>query len=154
LYNFEVFEGKSTSKDLTDVHFIKLKLKDNAGKLLSENFYWRGNRRKDFTALNTLAKVDLKVNSKVEQSNGKYYIKAQITNPASAPAVAFAIRIQAVNSATGAQILTAIIIDNYFTLLKGETKEVQIEFEAGVLGKGTPKLLVEPYNNPITSANE
>ena len=92
--------------------------------------------------------------SKIEQSNGKYFIKAQITNPASSPAIAFAVRVQAVNSATGAQILPAIMSDNYFTLLKGETKEIQIEFEAGVLGKGTPKLVVEPYNNPVNSSNE
>lgn len=150
LYNFEVYEGNVKSKGLSDVHFIKLQLKDKTGKLISDNFYWRGNKRKDFTALSELPKVNLKVTSKVVQANGKYFITAQITNPASSPAVAFGIRVQAVKSATGEQILPGIMSDNYFSLLKGETKEVRIEFDAEHLGKDTAKLLVEPYNNPLS----
>lgn len=150
LFKFEVYEGNVKSKGLSDVHFIKLQLKDKAGKLVSDNFYWRGNKRKDFTALNDLPKVNLKVTSKVVQANGKYFITAQITNPASSPAVAFGIRVQAVKSSTGAQILPGIMSDNYFSLLKGETKEVTIEFDAESLGKDTAKLLVEPYNNPLS----
>jgi hypothetical protein len=129
------------------VHFIKLKLTDKAGKLISDNFYWRGNKRKDYTALNTLPKVNLKVSYKTEKINGKYIMNAQITNPSSSNAVAFGIRVQAVRSSTGEQILPAIMNDNYFSLMNGESKTVRIEFDADVLGKDTPQLKVEPYNN-------
>jgi hypothetical protein len=147
LYNFEVYEGNVASKGLTAVHFIKLQLKDKTGKLISDNFYWRGNQRQNFTALNTLPKVDLKVTSKVVKANGKCFITAKITNPLSSPAVAFGIRIQAVKSATGEQILPAITNDNYFSLLKGETKEIHFEFDAAILGNDNPRLIVEPYNS-------
>ncbi|SDE47321.1 Beta-galactosidase/beta-glucuronidase [Mucilaginibacter pineti] len=149
LWNFEVYQGDVASEGLSAVHFIKLKLTDKAGKLVSDNFYWRGNKRKDYSALSTLPKVDLKVSSKTVKSDGKYYITAQITNPSSSVAVAFGVRVQTINSATGEQILPAITSDNYFSLLKGETKTIKIEFNADALGKGTASLKVEPYNNMI-----
>lgn len=147
LYNFEVYAGNVKSKDLSDVHFIKLELKDKSGKLISDNFYWRGNKRKDFTALNSLPKVNLKVNSKLIQANGKYFIHAQISNPVSSAGVAFGIRVQAVKSKTKEQILPVVMSDNYFSLLKGETKDLIIEFDAENLDQDIPVLLVEPYNN-------
>ncbi|UOE47216.1 discoidin domain-containing protein [Mucilaginibacter sp. SMC90] len=148
LYNFEVYQGDVASEGLSDVHFIKLKLTDNAGKLVSDNFYWRGNKRKDYTALNTLPKVDLKTSYKTMKADGKYYITAQVTNPSSSKAVAFGVRVQAIRASSGEQILPAIMSDNYFTLLKGETKTVKIEFSADVLGSDNIKLKAEPYNNP------
>lgn len=36
--------------------------------------------------------------------------------------------------------------DNYFTLLKGETKDIDIEFDTTLLEKGNYHLLVEAYN--------
>ncbi len=33
---------------------------DKNGKTVSDNFYWRGNKRTDFTAINSLPKVNLK----------------------------------------------------------------------------------------------
>ncbi len=143
IVEFEVYESTALNKDLTDVHFIKLK----DGILLSENFYWSGNRRKDFTALNQLPQVSLKVSSKITHADGKYKMKVQIINPVSG-AVAFGIRVQAVKSSTGEQILPAIMSANYFSLLKEETKEVEIEFNENALGNDTPKLFVIPYNEP------
>ncbi len=147
LWDFEVYKGNVKDKALSDVHFIKLQLKDRSGKLVSDNFYWRGNSRKDFTALNTLSKVNLKVSSKVVKERGKCYIHAWISNPATSPSVAFAIRVQAVKSSTGEQILPAVVSDSYFSLLKGEAKDVLIEFDATLLGNDIPRVLAEPYNN-------
>jgi len=148
LWNFEVYEGNRKSDDLSDVHFIKLQLKDSLGRLLSDNFYWRGNRRKDFTALNSLPPVHLQVSApKIVQAGGRMILTARITNPLSSPAPAFAIRVQAVRSSNGEQILPAIVNDNYFSLLKGESKEVRIEFDAAIPGADTIKLLVAPYND-------
>jgi hypothetical protein len=146
LYNFEVYEGNLPSKGLSDVHFIKLQLTDKTGKPISDNFYWRGNRRNDFTALNRLPRVNLKVSFTTRKSAGRYFIDAKITNPLSSPAVAFGIRVQAVRASTGEQILPAITNDNYFSLLKGESKEVHFEFDAALLGGDLPRLVVEPYN--------
>jgi len=147
LWDFEVYGGDIKNNGLSEVHFIKLRLKDKAGKTLSDNFYWRGNKRSDFTALSSLPKVDLRVVSRVAKRDGKYFIDAQITNPATSPAIAFAVRVQAVKSLTGEQILPVFMDDNYFTLFKGETKTVHIEFDSALAGDDVPKMLATPYNN-------
>ncbi|MFA5329848.1 MAG: discoidin domain-containing protein [Prolixibacteraceae bacterium] len=148
LYDFKVYGASSDNNGLSDVHFIKLQLKDRKGNVISDNRYWRGIKRNDFTALNSLPKVKLKVKSKVAWKDGKCYVNATITNPASSPAVAFAVWVQAINSQTKEQILPAVVSDNYFTLMKGESKEIQVEFDASILAKGEePLLTIEPYNN-------
>jgi hypothetical protein len=148
LWEFEVY-GSIKNNTLSDVHFIKLKLTDKDGKLVSDNFYWRSNDKSDYSALNSLPKVNLKVNTKTKKENGKYIIDAQITNPASSPAVAFAIRVQAVKASNGDEILPVFTNDNYFSLLPGESKPVHIEFDEDIIGNDAGKLLVEPYNNPV-----
>jgi hypothetical protein len=153
LWDFEVYGGEPKSNGLSDVHFIKLKLTDKNGKLVSDNFYWRGNKRTDFTALNNLKKVDLRVSYKMTKADGKVYITAHVTNPSSSQAIAFAIRLRAVKASTGDQILPAIMDNNYFSLLKGETKDIHIEFDESILGNDAIKLLAEPYNNPIVAEN-
>lgn len=148
LWDFKVYGGSTQLNGLSDVHFIKLKLKDAAGQDVSENFYWRGNKRKDFTALNSLPKVKLEVTSKTTKRDGKCFINARITNPKSSNAVAFAIWVQTLNSSTKERILPAIMSDNYFSLLKGESKDIQIEFDETLLKKGeSPLLKVEQYNS-------
>lgn len=144
LFDFEVYQGDIASKGLSDVHFIRLKLNDKAGKLVSDNFYWRGNKRKDYTALNTLGKVDLKVDYKTTSANGKTYVNATITNPASSGSAAFGIRLMLTSD--GKQILPVIMSDNYFSLMNGETKTVRIEFDGSAAGV---KLAAEAYNNKI-----
>lgn len=74
---------------------------------------------------------------------------AKISNPSSSKAAAFAIRVQATKAGTGEQILPAIMNDNYFSLMKGESKDIRIEFDAALLGKDKLKLLVQPYNDPV-----
>jgi hypothetical protein len=152
LYNFEVYKGDVASEGLSAVHFIKLKLTDKDGKLVSDNFYWRGNKRKDYSALNTLAKVNLKVTYKIVNFNEKTVITAEITNPPSSKSAAFGIRVQAVKSSTGDQILPAIMSDNYFSLMNGETKEVKIEFDSDLLTKNDEiKLIADPFNNHVAN---
>jgi hypothetical protein len=149
LWDFEVYGGQPKSSGLSDVHFIKLKLSDKNGKLVSDNFYWRGNKRTDFTAINKLPTVNLKTSYSVKHQDGKYFMDVRVINPASTPAAAFAIRVQAVNTRTGEQILPAIMSDNYFSLMKGESKDIKIEFDEKVLGNDQIKLLVQPYNDRI-----
>ncbi|MCC8172062.1 MAG: discoidin domain-containing protein [Parabacteroides sp.] len=147
LWSFDVLGGTLPSEKLSDVHFIRLTLKDKAGKVISENNYWRGNDRLDFTALNSLPKADLKVSSKLVRKNGQAEILAAVTNPASAKSVAFAVHVQAVRTSDGERILPAVMNDNYFTLMPGETKDIRITFDEALLQGGFYKLLVTPYNN-------
>jgi Exo-beta-D-glucosaminidase Ig-fold domain/Glycosyl hydrolases family 2 len=139
------FSTSSKISTLTDVHFIRLMLRDDQGKTLSDNFYWRSKKESDYTALNTLPVATLKCNSVLLHTNaGKDVIRVTVTNP-SAP-VAFAIRVQAVRERDGERLLPALMDDNYFTLFKGERKTIDITFDASLLNGGGYKLIVEPYN--------
>lgn len=147
LWSMEVLGGNVTDKELTSVHFLKLKLKDQKGNLISDNFYWRASSGNDFTALNSLPKVNLKVSQTEKRSDNRCYLRATISNPSSSRAIAFAVRVQAVKAGTGEQILPAIVSDGYFSLLKGESKDITVEFDAALLGNDRPLLKVEPFNN-------
>jgi hypothetical protein len=147
LYDLKVYGGTPKSSGLTPVHFIRLRLKDKAGKVVSENVYWRGNKRKDFTALNSLKPADVKVVSSAEKVNGKQRVKAQIVNGKAG--VAFAVRVQVLNARTGEQVLPAFISDGYFTLMPGESRNVNVEFDASLVGSDGFKVVAEPYNGVV-----
>lgn len=149
LYDFEVYQGDVASPGLTDVHFIKLQLTDKNGKLLSDNLYWRGSKRKDYTTLNNLEKVNLKVQYKTIKTGGKTFISATIVNPPSSKSAAFGIRLMLTNTLNGEQILPAIISDNYFSLMNGESKKVEISFDSALVVGNNIRLTAEPYNNHI-----
>lgn len=154
LYEFKVY-ANHTSEELSDVHFIKLKLRDDNGNILSDNFYWRSNSNFNYTGLNTIPAVKLMVSiDTVISKDGKHMIVVKITNPESSPAIAFGVRLQLVRASTGEQILPVFMDDNYFSLVKGETKIVTMECKAGQFTTDKPKLLVTTYSDSIIQSAE
>lgn len=149
LYDFAVYQGDVPSPGLSDVHFIKLKLTDSNNKLVSENLYWRGNKRKDYTALNTLQPVDLSCNYKVREAGNTTYVTAVITNPAASKSAAFGIRMNVTRNSDGQQVLPVFISNSYFTLMPGETKTVQMEYDNSAYKHDSVKYSAEAYNNHI-----
>ena len=145
LYDFEAYGRTKAKPDLSATHFIRLFLRKENGELVSDNFYWRNQKAADYTMLNTLPKANLKTTSKLVKKEGKSIIMATIKNVDSG--VAFATHVQAYNAASNERILPAIANDDYFTLMKGETKNIEIEFDENLLKDGKYKLVVEPYNN-------
>ena len=70
--------------DLTPVYFVRLELKDGAGKLVSDNFYWLSSAKPDdFTPLSKLPPVKLDVSHTVETKGEKCVVhvtvKTQLT---------------------------------------------------------------------------
>ncbi|PUZ26771.1 Beta-galactosidase/beta-glucuronidase [Chitinophaga costaii] len=144
LYDFEVY-GQRNKRSISDVQFIRLLLKDKDQQTVSENFYWRSSRMTDYTALNKLAPVQLKVSTRTEAHGDSIRVIAVIKNPAATPA--FAVRVNLVRSDNHEQILPAMMNDNYFTLLGGEQKTISIDFERKLLPGGKYSLTAIPYNN-------
>ena len=91
-----------------------------------------------------MPKAKLRTTSSLVDSNGKKVIKAKIENVGSS--VAFAVHVQAIRSSDGERILPALMNDNYFTLLKGESKDIEIEFDSDLLPDGNYSLSVIPDN--------
>ena len=150
LFEFKVFNEKKTDENkelLSNVHFVQLTLKDSNGKQISDNFYWRGSKYLDYKGLNALPELKLNISTKTAKTDGKYFIDAKIENPGSSKAVAFAVRLQLLNAETGKRILPVFMTDNYFSLVKGESRMVRFEFDASLVPTGNVKLLVSPYVN-------
>lgn len=147
LWSFDVLSDTHPSEELDDVHLIRLKLRDKEGKVISENTYWRGNDRKNFTALNDLQPVKVQCKSHLKSHNGTSTITAVVTCPKSAANVAFAIQLQATRKSDGERLLPAIMSDNYFILLPGESRTVTITFDSALLQGTSYELIATPYNN-------
>jgi hypothetical protein len=145
LYEFYVY-AKQVPTPLTAVYFLKMQLKDASGNLVSDNFYWRSNNE-DYTSLNSLPIVPLQESGGYTKlPNGNYQVTLNLTNPAYSPGVAFAVHVQLKNG-DGSRVLPVFMNDNYFSILKGETKKVTIEFPPSAITGGMPTLLVEQYNS-------
>ena len=108
LWEIKVFNkdrNKQKQNPLSDVHFIKLTLHDKEGKLLSDNFYWRGNEYLNYKALNSLSEVALNVKSTSQMIDSRQQIKAQISSPKDASNIAFAIRVMNVQASKSCRYL-------------------------------------------------
>ncbi|MCL2152248.1 MAG: discoidin domain-containing protein [Oscillospiraceae bacterium] len=148
--------GDLTGNSISTVHFIKLVLTDANGNVLSDNFYWdsrrtgSGNRTRYITysgvdGLDKLPKVALDaaiLESATE--NGITSIKVRLTN--NTDSVAVMTRLKMMKGLTEERILPTYYDDNYFGMLPGETRIVNIEFEAKHAGIYEPVLRMEGYN--------
>ncbi|MDR1640714.1 MAG: S-layer homology domain-containing protein [Clostridiales bacterium] len=140
------FEGS-----LTPIVFIKLTVKDSAGAVLGDNFYWHN---KDvymqYESLNTMPYVTIQASSPSRSTapkTGNELYTITLTNSSSTPALLT--RVKTISSATGEQVLPAFYSDNYFALVPGESKTITIEFAEKYLEGGSPEFSIEGWNtNP------
>jgi hypothetical protein len=147
MFEFQVYNSMTSwITNLSSVHFIKLKLTDARGNLLSDNFYWRGTNDLSYSALSTLPSVSPLGSASYGITNGTTTITANLTNPSSG--IAFAIRLQLLNASSGARVLPTIYSDNYFSLLPGESKVVTIEFTNDSIASGSLQLVANGWNIP------
>ena len=85
--------------------------------------------------------------------NGNIQILSTITNAATSPVAAFAIRVQPMDAATNEQILPAIISDSYFSLMRGESRKVIVEFSPKQVTDETFAIKFTPYNGSNEEKN-
>jgi hypothetical protein len=141
--------------NLSQVHFIKLELRDSLGKLVSENFYWRskedytpgrtatGPQYAGFGDLSKLPKVQLSSTVTQRTEGGKNFYRVQVSNPSNSLAFMVWLRLQDGN--TNKPIRPAFYDDNFFSLLPGESRTIDIEY-SGKINPATTKLIVDGWN--------
>lgn len=122
--------------NITQVHFIKLRLYDDKKKEIANTFYWRSNDKYEgsktltgptssgFEDLSKLKQVQLKTQYKVYQENGRHFIKAEIKNTSST--LAFFTQLQLLDE-NRMPVRPSFYADNFFSLLPGESKSIVIE---------------------------
>ena len=128
--------------DDSTFYFIKLQLKDAPDNILSENFYWKGNRNH----LELLPDVDIDITTieESEDEDGNYKLTYSIENPSDFPA--FFIRLKVIKELANERVLPVFYSDNYFTILPDESKEISLEFSQDKLTGELPVLTVEGHN--------
>ncbi|HEY4011094.1 MAG TPA: glycoside hydrolase family 2 TIM barrel-domain containing protein, partial [Acidobacteriaceae bacterium] len=112
------------------VVFVKLKLNDASGKLLSENLYWLAAHDWAYRKLNDLAAVNLQASASFDtgdsQSTHERHIRVILSNPSET--VALTTKLTLLDGPNGKRILPAYYSDNYVSLLPGEKRTIQIDY--------------------------
>jgi hypothetical protein len=153
--------------DPTPVYFVKLRLSQD-GKPASENFYWLSSKpyadinadlnalpgggftphsatnTADFSALQQLSPAKLNVSHQIERRGGQRVARVRLHNPTDR--LAFFIQLALTRGRQGDEVLPAFWSDNYFSLLPGESKEVNAQFAAEDVHGATPVLEVGGWN--------
>ncbi len=127
-------------KDLSPVYFVDLKMKDAAGKIVADNFYWLSTKEDvldeehtdwfytpnksyaDLTSLQNLKEAMLKVEHHVLSTGKEEKINIVLKN--SSPHIAFFVELKIVGSQTGEPILPILWSDNDVSILPGETRTI------------------------------
>jgi hypothetical protein len=142
---FDLFEGADPqSASLSDMHFIRLELKDVEGHPLSDNFYWRGKEVWKYQDLSAMGKVKVSgtVRSGQQGEGCKLTVKVGNANKA----VALMTRLKVVDTGTGLLVAPIRYSDNYFSLTPGESRLITIEFSRRkVVGKEV-QVMIEGWN--------
>ena len=118
--------GLQFPQTLSAVHFIKLTL-TGGGKVLSENFYWRGLEDGNYQALNSLPKAQLTNSTSVSRNGGNWILKTKLQNNSKTPALM--IRLKVVGKKSGERMLPVFFSDNFFALMPGDSKVVTIKLK-------------------------
>ncbi len=146
---------------LSTVHFVELLLR-SGGNIVSRNTYLRSLKtyeipgftrgstvvpsypEYDFTAIRSLPKTTLGVSTKVEHAGARWILTTTVENATHTPALL--VRLKAVGSTTGGEILPAFYSDNYLTLLPGDVREIRTTVEDADTRGETPRIDVSGFN--------
>ena len=142
--------------DTTSLQFIKTRVESADGEKLGENFYWHNiYNYEDYTALGELENVDLTANTEYAYTDrdGYRHYTVYVENTSSAPALLT--RLKVLDDATGERVLPTFYEDNYFSLMPGELKIVDVSFKESKLNGSQPRFELEGFNvNPAVIGEE
>ena len=140
-------------KEISPVHFIKLRLFDADGKEVGSNFYWRstdeykgkktltGPTTAGFESLNRLGKAKVSMKYEIRKKEGRNIIDIRLRN--AGRTIAFFTRLQLLDP-EGKPVRPSFYTDNFFSMLPGETRTVTIETDEKPEGKS--RLVLNGYN--------
>jgi exo-1,4-beta-D-glucosaminidase len=147
---------------LSPVYFLDLRLEDSRSTMVGSNFYWLSTKPEtlawekstwfvtptasyaDFSALQRLPAVALRVSSHTERSGQNSMTDINLENRGNS--LAFFIRLKVNRGAAGPEILPVLWQDNYFSLLPGEKRTVRATYRSSDLGGANAAVEVSGWN--------
>jgi hypothetical protein len=139
---------------ITSVHFIKLRLLDEKGTEVGNNFYWRsdshyegrktltGPTTSGFQDLSKLKQIKLEISYREHKEEECYFINIEVKN--TSRTIAFFTQLQLLDE-NDKPIRPSFYSDNFFSLLPGERKAIRIETNAQKLVANS-KLILKGWN--------
>lgn len=122
--------------------FLKLKLSDSKGKLISDNFYWLGTDN-DFTELNTLSPSVIEGSVERSDINENTVFDIRLKNTGNK--LAFMLACKLVDERTGVELLPSLWSNNYISLLPGESTMLRLSVNKKLLS-ANQTIEVKAYN--------
>jgi exo-1,4-beta-D-glucosaminidase len=136
------------TKELPDIYFLKLILQDEEGKEISSNFYWlsdRGDTNADFKDLTNLPPVDVTAKlSLLSKTNGKMKLFVEFTNLSTS--LAFGLNPILLSFSTREPILPIFWQDNYFSLLPGEKRTIEMQVDVSLVTENKLLFKLDGWN--------
>jgi exo-1,4-beta-D-glucosaminidase len=148
---------------LSSTYFLKLELRDGAGKLLSDNFYWLSTKADtldwakqqdtvytpqkefgDLSGLNHLPPVKLDVQAVAKKDGVHGATLVTVKNPGSS--VAFMVHLRITRGKGGDDLTPILWEDNYFSLLPGDEKQVSGAYALSSLDGQEAALEIDGFN--------
>jgi exo-1,4-beta-D-glucosaminidase len=147
-------------RGLSDAYFLRLSLKDSAGKLVSDNFYWLSTKPDvsdwsktngrytpiqsyaDFTALARLPRTSVTLRSRSEVVGADEVERITVQN--TGKALAFFLRVSV--EADGRDVAPVIWSDNYMSLMPAERRELTATVHRRDLRGAAAKVRVSGWN--------
>ena len=140
--------GEDKTEKLSEVHFVRLTLKDSSGAVLSTNFYWRGKTEGKFQDIESIKQARVTGRASAIK-DGK--LTVDIANPTSG--IVLMARIKLIDTVTGLLVAPVLYSDNYFSLAPNESRSIDINLKA-VRPDRPFKLVVEGFNiEPVQLAH-
>jgi hypothetical protein len=138
---------------LSQVHFVKLELRDVDGKLVSENFYWRAlpEHQDDLQALGEMTTVTLDAKVVRRDVGGRSFIDVTLHNPGTQ--IALMTHLQLRTKRDSERVLPVYYSDNYVSLVANETRTITIEAATADLKADTALVLVDGWNVRMAPAS-
>ncbi|WP_264563789.1 glycoside hydrolase family 2 protein [Flavobacterium sp. N3904] len=124
-----------------EVHFLKLEAKINNNEIV-DNFYWLENNNGSCQDLNTMPMAEVSIKHEIVNKGETVLVKVNIEN--NTPYVSLLNKLKIKNN-KGESVLPVFYSDNYFSLLPGEKKTINLSFENN--NDEQTYLLVEGWNN-------
>ena len=109
------------------VVLVKLELRDAAGGLVSENFYWEGRDEAALRALNDLPRSKVQLAASSQRDGAEMEVRVRLQNTSDASVLANKLTLL---DDKDIRILPAYYSDNYVSLLPGEQREIVIRYPA------------------------
>lgn len=127
------------------VVLVKLELRDSGGQVVSQNFYWLAAETSAYRQLTRMAPANLALSAASQRKGDAVRVVVELQNKGTSAALA--IKLTAISANDGARVLPAYVSDNYFSLLPGEKRSVEIEYPAST-ARGETQLAVRGWNLP------